>query len=257
MRSSLILLAAILLTTACSFDPFGLEGDSTEGDEGNSRWSLQDGLCPGWGQCDLSVPVARGAQVAVQIEVPGRTLAEISPVLVDELSGTVTRVSRDPELETIDFEVLLVRAGTIELMLVDPDGEVIDRARIDVREPVGLACGEQDSSEPLDYAMDTIMEDSREIGIVRGAEGQTAPMLACRVTDGEGTPLLSVDIVDWHVVEAPELLVLQSSFLDFVPDPFADGARIWVNTLEDAGTGTAVIEASVSDMTETFTVTVE
>ena len=135
MRTLTLLCSLSVLASACAFHPFDL-GDSTEGDDGHSRWSVSDGLCPGLGSCGLEVPVAAGATIRLSVDVPDRLLAELRPIVVSG-DGVIGDVDRDPEHDQLYFDVSAGGAGTIELAIVDSESEVVDRSRVHVVEPSG------------------------------------------------------------------------------------------------------------------------
>ncbi|MCB9593046.1 MAG: hypothetical protein H6719_09965 [Sandaracinaceae bacterium] len=254
MRTLTLLCSLSVLASACAFHPFDL-GDSTEGDDGHSRWSVSDGLCPGLGSCGLEVPVAAGATIRLSVDVPDRLLAELRPIVVSG-DGVIGDVDRDPEHDQLYFDVSAGGAGTIELAIVDSESEVVDRSRVHVVEPVGLECGELTEGAVVGYGMDAMSSDRHDITIVRSTESAPTPQLGCLVTDAEGSPLLSADLVHWHVAETdPLLLYVRSNPFDWIPDGEADGARVYLSPAADAGTAT--LEASFGDRLETFAITIE
>jgi hypothetical protein len=76
--------------------------------------------------------------------------------------------------------------------------------------------------------------------------------LVCRASDAQG-PLLSADAIDWTIVSGSEALDLAST--DFGTfGATANGARIRYRT---RAPGTAVVRASVGEVTEDLTITIE
>jgi len=246
-----VLLLSILFAAlgGCSFSLI----DSTDGDDGNSRWTLADGACPGLGSCALDVPTALGAELRFSIDLGDRSVAELMPVFVDEADGTITDVSRDTEDSIIRFSARPARAGTLELQIVDPDGERVDSTRFDVVTPTSLSCGQLPEGEALHYEMDALVYTD-ELTLLNG---DSAPQLACLLTDADGAPLLSADIVAWRVLGDGDVIRVQDELIDFEPDQAARGARIWITPASLEASGVATIEASFGDQTERFTVTVE
>lgn len=257
MRTHLAFLlpfAALAVGSGCAFEPFDL-GDHTDGDQGHSRWNVSDGMCPGLGSCGLDVPVAAGASVHLVVDLPDRHVAELTPV-VTAGDATIGRLTRQPEDEYIAFDVLIATAGTVELAILDPSGETVDGSRLEARDAVGLDCGRMPENVTVGYEMAALLPDDHELTLSAASE-ESAPQLACLVTDAEGTPLLSADLVHWAVEDGPGLLRIQSELLDFLADDSADGARIWVSPMSTDAIGTAAITASMGDVTERFEVTIE
>ncbi|MCA9607312.1 MAG: hypothetical protein KC619_17020 [Myxococcales bacterium] len=256
MRTRLAFFFAFLaLGSGCAFEPFDL-GDHTDGDQGHSRWNVSDGMCPGLGSCGLEVPVAAGATVRMAVDLPGRRVAELSPVVVsgDAFLGDVRR---RPEDELITFEVTTSSAGVVELAIVDDGGETVDASRFEVRAPVGLDCGRVPENAALGYEMDGLLTTNHRLTLATLSSEESSPQLACLVMDADGAPLLSADLVHWEVEGSPRIVRIQSEAFDFIDDGTADGARIWVNRSAESTPGTTTIDASMGDLVERFEITVE
>lgn len=262
MRTALPLALSILsglLASGCFFSPID-EGDSTDGEEGRSRWHLVDGLCPGLaGACALDVPVATGATVRVAIELPDRLVVEHTPAIV-EGDASIGPITRDPERETITFDVFARSAGAIAIAIVEDGGETIDLARLEARDPVGLECGRLEEGVEVGYAMESLLPDSRELTISRRDEDLTVE-LGCLVTDAGGEALLGVDVVRWSAADAALLRVSSEPFGSLGGSSTA-GARVYVTPRYDGvdideGPFTTTLTAALGEIEETFLVTVE
>lgn len=254
-RPILLVLVLALFAPACSFEPFdGTFGDSTDGDRGRSRWSLSDGLCPGFGLCALDVAVATGASTRLVVVVPDRVVAELSPLVLSG-AATIGEVTRAPESDELRFELHVTGPGIIELAIVNPDGERVDTARFEARAPEGLECGVLAAGAQVRYPMVSMSEGVREVTL-RSSDTEGVPELGCRVTDASGAPLLSVDIVAWRIVREPDedpLIAVRSHPFELVAD-VVHGARVYVHPLDTERTGTATLEASLGASAQTFTV---
>ena len=64
---------ALLLASGCmnSEWDYDLGDERMPGDRGRSELYFSDGLCPGWGSCDLETRIAVGAAPEVIIQIPG------------------------------------------------------------------------------------------------------------------------------------------------------------------------------------------
>ncbi|HJL15759.1 MAG TPA: hypothetical protein RMH99_08890 [Sandaracinaceae bacterium LLY-WYZ-13_1] len=244
-------LTCALSTSGC----FGLDGDTSSGEEGRSEWSIEDGLCPGLaGDCALDVPLAAGASTTLQLEVPGReTLAGIEvvgegAVVVDDLEIVAPSDGEDEPYAHVDVTALEAGEGT--LVLRDADGE-IDRAHLTVAEPVGLSCGIYPEGEGVDWAMDDLVPT--EVATFAMRPVTPRPQLACRLLDAEGEPMLSVDIVRWEIVESDGAVLLDRGDLFASPGESARGARIYADI---RAPGVTTVRAAVGELSWTIDLTV-
>ncbi len=262
MRTALPLAPSILsglLASGCFFSPVDA-GDSTDGEEGRSRWHISDGLCPGLvGACALDVPVATGATVRLEVELPDRLVDEHTPAIVAG-DASIGPVTRDPARETIAFDVTARTAGEIAIAIVEDGGETTDLARLEARDPVGLECGRLEEGVEVGYAMESLLPDSRELTISRRDEDLTVE-LGCLVTDAGGEVLLGVDVVSWRAADAALLRVSSEPFAPPSASSAA-GARVYVTPRLDGvdideGPVTTRLTAALGELEETFLVTLE
>lgn len=251
MRLIILSTMTAILASGC----FSLDGDETRGEEGRSTWQIEDGLCPGLGGgCNLDTVLATGASVVLDVRIPGRdpstlTITATGPVTVDGIRST------DIELEQLRVEVTATGPGDATISIEDASGEAIDRVVLSIADPVEMECGVVPEDASLGYRMENLLEDQSEVTL----RAPTADMagtqrnLACRLTDADSEPLLSVRVVSWSVVEGTDIVRVDAD--PFETDPsFSRGARVGAQAL---AAGTARVVASVGELEEEFTITVE
>ena len=242
MRTPLLLIALIPLA-GCN--PLaGLEGDWTQGELGRTRWQISDGLCPGLGGgCNLEVPLALGASTTLVIE-------GAQDVLEPDVTGALTSSSATRDEEDGDWRVSVSAStagpGTVTF---NEGAAVFDRANIEVRRATRLDCGLWTSSNAVQWDMEEL-EAQTTLSVPFIEEGATAPQLVCRASDAEG-PLLSADAITWEVIEGDEVLALREYGFGTAP---VSGARIYYAS---PGSGTARVRATIGDVTQELTITVE
>ena len=251
MRLIILSTMTAVFATGC----FSLDGDETRGEEGRSTWQIEDGLCPGiGGGCNLDAVLATGATVVLDVRVPGRDPSTLSitatgPVTVDGLRST------DVELEQIRVEVTATGPGDATISIEDASGEEIDRAVLSIADPVEMECGVVPEGASLGYRMENLLADQYEVTLSAPTADEvgTERDLACRLTDADGEPLLSVAVISWSVVEGAEIVRVDAE--PFETDPsFSRGARVGAQAL---AVGTARVVASYGELEEEFTITVE
>ncbi len=255
MRSSLSSPALATLALGCAaslggcFTPFeGLDGQWTRGELGNTRWQIEDGLCPGLGGgCSLDVPIATGAHTRLVIDgVDGVELtASITGSI--EQNGTITT----GEATDAEIPITASTAGTGRAEIADTNG-VIDRASVTVRTPTRLECGRWDVDRALLWQM-TELTTSAAIAVPVTVGSERTVELACRASDASG-PILSADTIRWERLDGMDVLALENTGLVPGPGDVARGARIRYRSL---GTGVANVRVTLGDLTEDLTITVE
>lgn len=250
MRPSSLLLAttsALLAAGSLSAcNPLGgLEGEWTRGERGHTRWQTHDGLCPGLGGgCSFDVPIAVGA--TVRLGVDGIEGAEVEaaytggieadgPIEVNESSDTIVPIA-------------IVAAGPGRVELSDASG-VVDAATVFGRVVTRLECGRWDRNLDMEWRMDGLVVTT-EISIPVTTEA--AFYLACRAVDESG-PMLSADAISWTIVSGSESLDIRSTGFG-TSGATAQGARIDAIGMAP---GTAVVRASVGDVSQDLTITIE
>jgi hypothetical protein len=242
----------LLLLTGCGFD-LDLDGDESPGEEGRSTWQIDDGLCPGFGGCDLEVPLAAGAHTTLDITVPDRNPAAIElstegPIRVDEV------VERDVENERLRVDVSATGAGEGVVHLLEGDEE-LDRARVQIAESASMTCGVAPLDAAVLYDLEGLDLEASGVTLSLPTDGSSADErdLACRLEDADGTPLLSVRLVEWEVIEGTEVVRVDAE--PFESDPSGSvGARVSVQPL---ATGSATVVARWEGVERAFDVVVE
>lgn len=223
----------------------GLEGEWSNGELGRTRWQISDGLCPGLGGgCNLDVPLALGASTTLLIE--GAGAATFDPDVTGALtSSTATRDEEDGDWR-VAVSASTPGTGTVTF---EEGSEVLDRNTVEVRRATRLDCGLWSGDGSPGWDMDGL-EAQTSVTVAVLEAGATSPQLVCRASDAAG-PLLSADAIAWEVLEGAEALTLRTSGFGFGE---VRGARIYYNT---PGTGTARIRATLGDVTQELTITVE
>lgn len=239
-----------LVTVPGCFNPLaGLDGDHTRGELGRTDWQMIDGLCPGLGGgCALDVPVAAGARVMfavdgidglpVDLSATGAVVADGSPV-----------VSEDATSDTfVNVRTTMAGVGRVELL----DGtNVVDRVSLNVRVATRLDCNAWEIGAPLGWRMEGL--SGTPALTLPAVAPEDAPYLACRASDAAG-PLLTRDAIQWTIVSGSEVIDIRSDGLDLLDDGRAEGARI---RYERLAAGTAVVRATLGDVSQDITITLE
>lgn len=251
MRLIILSTMTAILAAGC----FSLDGDESRGEEGRSTWQIEDGLCPGLGGgCNLETVLATGVTVILDIHIPDEDPSMLSIVATGPATVVGLR-STDIELEQIRVEVMATGPGDATLSIVDASGAEIDRAGIRIADPVEMECGVVPEDDGVGYRMENLLEDQSELTLTAPTEDEagTRRDLACRLSDADGEPLLSVDLVSWSVVEGTEVVRVDAE--PFETDPsFSRGARVGARAL---AAGTARVVASYGELEEELTIIVE
>lgn len=261
LRSTAFLAAVLALAGALSSGcatrlDLGLGGEWSDGERGRTRWQLVDGLCPGLGGCALDVPLAVGARPTVQVDrVDGRGLDATGDDVVEVVAYDVG--SGDPPAPLFPIEALAPGTGT--LTLLDPSGDELDRVRVEVRRATRLECGALPESEPVAWDVPALEPTSHLVlplapppGSTGGSSGSPGFQLVCRAADDAG-PLLSVQAIEWTVIEGDDVLRLRNDALLDLGGPVR-GARIRYTPL---AAGTARVRATLGDVVEELEITLE
>ena len=221
-----------------------IDGDTTDGDEGQSRWGIDDGLCPGiGGSCNLDVPVAVGAAPRLDVFTDCCNPGRLDVVAVGD--AEVVEQRADVEDRRIDAEVRVDGPGEIRLELRD-DTEVIDTVTLEAREATSMECGVVRGSADWQMSGLDIVEISTETPERRRVQ------LGCRLLDADGEPLLSVAAIRWRIVEGPEGASIDTGSSGDRRN--VGGARIYFNV--DTSGDTGLLEASYRDLSQTLEITV-
>lgn len=222
-----------------------LEGDSTSGDEGQSRWMIDDGLCPGLNEnCNLEVPVVVGATLRVDVVTDCCSPSRFDVVAVGPAEVESARV--DGEDRRIDTNLRIDGPGEIILELREGD-VLFDRARLVAREAAAMECGVVRGGADWQLSGLDVVSSSTETPDRRRAE------LGCRLSDADGEPLLSAGAIRWTIVEGPSNATIDSGSR-ISAGTGASGARIYLSTLGSADT--VLLEARYGDLVEMLEITV-
>ncbi len=259
-RLALIALALVGLVPGCG----AVSGDGTWGEEDRSLWRIDDGLCPGTeGGCAMEVPVAAGAQIAVDANVPcaerrrasgGGYTSDCDLASLDVVASGAAELrstSYDPNDARIDIEVLTVGEGEGVLELLRADESRFDRITFDVRAAVAMECGHVGSRGA---AWDMPSLDGRTSYTVAssGADRVTELELGCRLLDDRGLPLFSAATISWRITEGADISRIDDGGL-FGGDR-STGARIYAHF---EGRGTIRLEATFGELTREIEIVVE
>lgn len=231
-------------SSACS--PFAsLEGEWTRGERGHTRWQTMDGLCPGiGGGCNFDVPIAVGA--TVRLEVDGIDGAEVEAAYTGGIAADGPVEVREDSNTIVPIVISTAGPGRTELS--DANG-VIDAATVFGRVITQLECGVMDQHETMQWRLENLVA-STEVTLPVSTDSRF--YLVCRASDASG-PILSADTIGWTIVSGSESLTISSTG-SFTSGSSARGARINVT---GTSAGTAVVRASVGDVSQELTITIE
>ncbi|MBN8616326.1 MAG: hypothetical protein J0L92_37420 [Deltaproteobacteria bacterium] len=232
-------------------NPFGgIEGDWTNGERGHTRWQTLDGLCPGLGGgCSFDVPIAVGARVTLAVDgIDGAPVTAAFSGAVE--SGGGVQVNEDSNTLV---PVSVIGEGTGRVELSDTNG-VLDAASVRGRVATVLECGRWPVGDDLEWRMNGLGVTNELTFPITSPSLQSADdfYLVCRAASSEG-PMLSADAIDWTIVSGSESVQIVST--DFgTPGSSASGARI---RYRGVAAGTAVVRASIGDVSTDLTITIE
>lgn len=235
-------------SAACS--PFaGIEGEWTNGERGHTRWQTQDGLCPGLGGgCNFDVPIAVGATVTLSVD--GIDGAPVTAAFTGGIeSGGGVQVNDDSNTLV---PITIVAAGPGRTELSDTNG-VLDAATVTGRVATVLECGRWPVGSDIEWRMNGLAVTNELTFPVSpaGADGDDF-YLVCRAASSEG-PMLSADAIDWTIVSGSETVQIRST--DFgSAGSSANGARI---RYRGVAAGTAVVRATIGEVSTDLTITIE
>lgn len=231
--------------SACS--PFaGIEGEWTRGGRGHTRWQTLDGLCPGLGGgCNFEVPIAVGASVSLAVD--GIDGAAVTAAFTGGIEGAGP-VDFGEDRNTL-VPIRIVAAGPGRTELSDDHG-VIDSATVTGRVVTQLECGGWPVGRDLDWRMRDLVVGDVTLDS-RATEREL--YLVCRASDASG-PILSADAISWTIVSGSDALQIGSTGLFSTLGSSARGARI---DAVPRAPGTAVVRATVGEVTSELTITIE
>lgn len=244
---------ALSLAIAASGCSISLDGPSTNGDRGRTRWQVQDGMCGGglFGlDCALDVPIAEGAEPDVRLEPQnGATIA--GATYRGEGALTVTSANFDVDDDGNESATLGIRAGsgTIgTIVVLDASGAELDRVSMRVARAVALECGRHASGDEDRWSFpDLRTSDAVEISLAAEPSDQR---LACRAIDASGEPLLTVRAIAWTLESGAEVVTLDD---DSFASLTVSGARIHAEPIAE---GEASVLAQLGAVERRFTLTI-
>ncbi|MFK7991184.1 MAG: hypothetical protein AB8I08_34515 [Sandaracinaceae bacterium] len=223
----------------------GLSGGGTDGEQGQSRWEINDGLCPGLSSsCGLEVPIAVGAEPRLDVVTDCCLASRFDVVAVGP--GVVENLRVDAEDERIDMSVRVEGPGEVILELREGD-DVFDRVRFEAREAASMECGVVRGSADWQMGRLDVLTSSTETPDARRAQ------LGCRLMDADGEPLLSVGAIRWSIVEGPSDAEIDTGSGNGRRQ--AAGARVYLRVL--GGVGEPIqLEARYMDFVERLEITI-
>lgn len=239
-------LAALASSGCFGDDPFGLDGDWSNGERNNTQWQISDGLCPGLsGGCALNVPIAVGVQTSFTIE----GVRSGSPTVNTPANMRSVTINANPENQRAFVSFTTSAPGSARFVISDENGEV-DAANIQVRQATRIECG----------VITTETEPRWDIGGFTIDDAATVPMepatttaqmhsLACRTSDDAGA-LLSAGAIQWTILEGSAVALND----DDLNGATIRGAHIRYTTLSR---GSVQVRATLGELTDTFSLTVE
>jgi len=195
MRAAILLFASLGFASGC--------GRSTSGQEGKTTWRMVDGLCDGGivgDECEMSVPLAVGATPGVSVKGDAN-VSLAGAEFVGEGSVGVTSFdidTSDPSIHRASLDVVANAAGPGSLVVIDSDGEELDRVDVSVAEVDALECGKFDLDDVKTWKFPSL-EVAGTVTILASANNDNRK-LACRAVDAGGTPLLTVKAIAWEVL---------------------------------------------------------
>lgn len=244
---ALALAALASLTSGCfGNDPFGLDGDWSNGDRNNTQWQISDGLCPGLsGGCALNVPIAVGVQTSFNVEgVRSATPTVSAPANVRDVN-----INANPENQRAFVSFTTTAPGSARFVISDENGEV-DAATIQVRQPTNLECGLiTTETEPRWDIGGFTIDDTATVPMEPATTTAQMHTLACRTSDASG-PLLSGGAITWTILEGSAVELND----DDLNSATIRGAHIRYTTLSQ---GTVQVRATFGELSDTFSLTVE
>ncbi len=243
---------ALGLISGCNPFAAAFDGDSTRGERGTTQWSIDDGLCTGFGSsCALDVPIAAGATARLTIDSVG-----VADPAAEVVSGSADVVSATVEDATADDRsaIVVVRtsgAGPVVVAVGSVAGEDIDRATLDVRAAATLECGIVPSGEALGWRMQNVaFAPALTIPVTPTSDVQ----LSCLARDADGEPLLSIAAIQWTITAGSEVVQIGTDGLFVTFGDAASGARVRARGI---ASGAAMLRASLGDVSTEVTLTIE
>ncbi len=227
----------------------------TIGDQGRTTWVIYDGLC-GDGtfgsECDLGTRLSTGAAPLVQIRSRGGAVLE-GATLEAAAGVDITNVhtsSNDDGL-ILEANIGTASAGDVEVRVLAPGGEEIDRAHLIFVAPAAIRCGRLSTATNRDRAFAGLVAESTIEVVAVAGETTTSTTLACRVDDASGNALLTVRAVQWSIAAGAVGTISMVSD-DLIGLPPAAGGTARLRTM---GSGSGTVHATVGTVSSDIAIT--